>query len=103
MSLPTIGTKWSGNLAFMNDENSLLVDISKMEIGFENLNWAVPDPALLRASMRGLFLQPKAGIALGEAGRDFIIENFGRDSVSRLHNPEPNPELYVNITLTLGL
>jgi len=25
--LPTIGTRWSGNLEFMNDDNSLLIDI----------------------------------------------------------------------------
>lgn len=31
MGLPCIGTRWSGMLSFMNDNNSLLVDVSRLE------------------------------------------------------------------------
>jgi len=84
MALPTIGTGWSGNLAFMDEAHSILLDVDRMEQGFEHLDWAVPSMATLRGAMRGLMLQPEAGRELGQRARAHIAEHFGREPVSAI-------------------
>jgi len=97
MALPTIGTRWSGNRAFMDDETSILVDVASMEVGFEQLKWAVPDRQMLQAAMRGLVLQPNAGKELGERARTRILEHFARAPVSSVVK-ERLDALYAAIT-----
>lgn len=84
MALPTVGTGWSGNLAFMDEAHSILLDVDRMEQGFEHLDWAVPSIATLRGAMRGLMLQPEAGRELGQRARAHIAEHFGREPVSAI-------------------
>ncbi|MGH8081466.1 MAG: glycosyltransferase family 4 protein [Lysobacter sp.] len=55
---PVIATGWSGNMEFMNDENSLLVDSHLIDVGAgdypsaEGLQWAEPDIEHAAAQMR---------------------------------------------------
>jgi len=84
MALPTIGTNWGGNTAFMTTETSLLIDVKKMAPGFDGFNWAEPDPQLLQGAMRGLFLQPAAGRALGRRARAHIAQHFGRAPINKI-------------------
>jgi glycosyltransferase involved in cell wall biosynthesis/SAM-dependent methyltransferase len=58
--LPVIGTRWSGNLEFMTDDNSLLVDVEhlveideRMEVEhFRGMRWAEPSAAHLAELLR---------------------------------------------------
>ena len=57
MGLPTIGTNWSGNTAFMNAENSLLVEVEELvEVeGRTGHRWAMPAHHSLRSQLRAAF------------------------------------------------
>lgn len=60
LGLPTIGTRWSANLEFMNDSNSFLVDIDGLEPCdrrwdnplYQGQRWAAPSIRSLREQMR---------------------------------------------------
>ena len=61
MGLPTIGSRWSGNLAFMNDGNSFLVDgvlrpverwDARPERDWKGHRWFSADPDELAATLR---------------------------------------------------
>lgn len=75
--LPTIGTRWSGNLEFMNDDNSLLVDVQGMDAvgGREELSfyrghrWARPSARHLAALLRQVAEDPSAARSLGQRAR----------------------------------
>ena len=62
MGLPTIGTRWSGHLDFMNDANSYLIDIRGLVVAddemlkfspeYRGLRYADPDMEHLMALLR---------------------------------------------------
>ena len=79
---PVIGTNYSGNLAFMNRENSLLVDCELVEIA-ENgsvykkgFHWAEPSEAHAAELMRSVFENPHEAIARAERAKKGIAEQF---------------------------
>lgn len=85
MGMPTIGTRWSGNLEFMNDENSYLIDIE----GFAEeprCNWltpyyhgqrfAIPSVSHLRQLMRYVYEHREEGIEKSKIARDNMVNHF---------------------------
>ncbi|HEX4521683.1 MAG TPA: glycosyltransferase family 4 protein [Gaiellaceae bacterium] len=90
MGIPTIGSRWSGNLEFMNDGNSWLVDGSLADIPeaaqvhtslYGGQRWFDPDVEALAAAMR----EVRAGGADVEqraaSARTGLTENFGPEPV----------------------
>ena len=85
--LPTIGTRWSGNLEFMNDDNSLLVDIEglvevdgRMEVDFySGMRWAEPSVSHLAELMRRTAADPDLRTRLGSRARADVVERWGWD------------------------
>ena len=71
---PTIATRYSGNLHFMNDDNSLLVDYELVGVqggeGYfpDEAEWAEPDIEQAAAMMRRMTQEPDLRITLAEAG-----------------------------------
>lgn len=85
---PTIGTRWSGNLAFMNDDNSYLLDYALVDVpsdafaevaSFGGHRWAEPSVAHLRATMRGVYEERGEASRKGEQARRDILEGFTRE------------------------
>jgi glycosyltransferase involved in cell wall biosynthesis len=80
--LPTLGTRWGGNLEYMNDENSYLIDSEGLEdvpghidtpvlIGYQ---WARPSAEHLRRLMRHVFEHPQEAKAKGQKARADICQ-----------------------------
>jgi glycosyltransferase involved in cell wall biosynthesis len=86
MGLPTIGSRWSGNLAFMHDGNSVLVDGALVPVEawselpselYAGHSWFEPDIDGLAEALRR--------VARGEVqfdARAELIERFGAESTS---------------------
>ena len=77
MGLPTIATRWSGNLEFMNDDNSCLVDYELVDApadGFlRGQRWAQPSVRDLRRAMRALYENPGEAAAMGARARADVL------------------------------
>jgi glycosyltransferase involved in cell wall biosynthesis len=93
MGLPSIGTRWSGPLEFMNDDNSYLVDCSVAEVPhagwrdvpvFRGHRWAEPSVRHLRQLMRRVVSDRADAQRRAEAGHEHIVQNFSRERVARL-------------------
>ena len=95
MGKPVIATNFSGNVDFMNENNSLLVPYDLVKVGKEippydsGLDWA--EPSIVHASqyMRQLFDDRGWGLALGKRAKSsaeklLSIEAGGRRSLMRL-------------------
>lgn len=73
---PVIATRYSGNLDFMDDRNSLLVDATLVPVGpglppyDAQGRWAEPSEAHAARLMRMLFEDRAAAAALGRAGQE---------------------------------
>lgn len=80
---PTIATAYSGNLHFMTDENSYLVDytLSAVPAGCEpyavGSRWAEPDLGHAARLMREVYEHPREAAQRGERGRLDILERHG--------------------------
>jgi glycosyltransferase involved in cell wall biosynthesis len=85
MGLPTIGTRWSGNLEFMNDDNSYLINVD--EFAEESrCNWvtgyyvgqkfASPSLEHLKKLMRYVFEHRGEALEKGKVARSYIVQNF---------------------------
>jgi glycosyltransferase involved in cell wall biosynthesis len=64
--LPTIATRWGGQLEFLNDENAYLVDIEGLEEAgglalYRGHRWARPSVDHLRVLMRRVYDDPEEG------------------------------------------
>jgi glycosyltransferase involved in cell wall biosynthesis len=92
---PVIATRYSGNLAFMDDSNSLLVDCTMRPLGREfppydaAARWAEPSEAHAARLMRRLYDDPAAAAALGRRGqesarRSLALAPAGRRMAERL-------------------
>lgn len=81
---PVIATGYSGNLAFMNSENSFLVpfDLVPVPAGSgpytEDARWAEPDLDAAAGMMRGVVSDPERASAIGARAKS---------DVERLHSP----------------
>ena len=82
MGKPVIGTNYSGNLAFMNRENSLLVDFELVEIaenGYvykKGFRWAEPSEAHAAELMRSVFEKRHEHKVRAERAKKGIAEQF---------------------------
>lgn len=92
MQLPVIGTRCSGQLEFMNDDNAFLIDCDLVDVPrwaseevptFRGHRWAEPSKAHLRQLMRQVLDDRETGRRKGEAARQHIIANFDRPIVAR--------------------
>ncbi|MHB8619038.1 MAG: glycosyltransferase [Chloroflexota bacterium] len=91
-ALPTIGTRWSANLAFMNDRNSYLVDCQVVDVPdavlpqqpyYGGHRWAEPSVEHLRHLMRQVFREQAVAKARGLEARATVVKNFTPDVVGR--------------------
>jgi glycosyltransferase involved in cell wall biosynthesis len=91
MGLPTIGSRWSGNLDFMNDANSWLVDGELVPVAEDaelfptsitrGHNWFEPDTDALAEALRDVARDPDGSAAKAAGGRDELIGKFGTDAI----------------------
>jgi glycosyltransferase involved in cell wall biosynthesis len=93
MGLPSIGSRWSGPLEFMNDANSYLVDCSVVEVPpqgwreapvFRGHRWAEPSVPHLRQLMRRAVSSRAEASRKAAAGREQIVRDFSRERVAAL-------------------
>jgi glycosyltransferase involved in cell wall biosynthesis len=89
--VPSIATRWSGQLEFMNDENSWLVDCRLVDVPepawraaaiFHGHRWAEPDLAHSRRAMREVFADREAARSRAARGREEIATRFNRRAVA---------------------
>ena len=88
---PVIATRWSGQLDYLNDENSFLVDLdgvvpvpSDVDIEmFAGHCWAAPSLDHLRKQMREVFENPTETKRRAERGCREIREQFNWTTVGR--------------------
>ncbi len=88
--LPVLSTRWSGNLEFMNDHNSLLIDIEglvdideRAEIPFyRGQKWAEPSFEHLSALMRKVVANPTGVRKIGWRARLDIERYWGWEKIA---------------------
>lgn len=92
MGLPTIGTRWSGQTAFMNDTNSYLIDIEGVVpippdipyFGqFHWHNWAEPSESHLRILMRNVYENIEQAKKVGQKARQDILTHFSKEKAAQ--------------------
>ena len=85
MGLPVIATAWSGQTAFMNRDNSLMLDYTLVAVPppalretptFQGHQWAEPSVSHLRALLRQSFEDRQTGRQLGQAARAHLEAHF---------------------------
>jgi glycosyltransferase involved in cell wall biosynthesis len=91
--LPTIGTNWSGNTAFMTRENSFLIDYDLRDVpdaGWKEVDtykghrWAEPDGRHLQKIMRQVFTERDQAKQIGEIARRDVASRFSRKAVAQI-------------------
>lgn len=83
--MPVIATRWSGQLDFLNDANSYLIDCklaptpcdTDVEI-FAGHEWAEPDVDHLRSLMRHVFTHRAEAKERARTGRKEMVEKYDR-------------------------
>ena len=93
MGVPTIASRWSGNLAFMHEGNSFLVDGELVSCEADALEvfgdpcrghrWFEPDVDHLAETMRRVAADPGAARAHTAGARDELIGRFGPEPTAR--------------------
>ncbi len=89
MAKPVIGTRYSGNLEFMNDRNSLLVDYDLIELDKEyppykkGMSWANPSVTHAAQLMRQLYDNPEQAKALGLFAQQDLLNRFNHAAVGQ--------------------
>jgi glycosyltransferase involved in cell wall biosynthesis len=88
---PVIGTRYSGNLEFMNEENSCLVDYELVPTGYgdymyygEGMRWAQPDVDQAGDCMRRLVDDAEFRARIGRRGQETIRARFTRAATAAL-------------------
>jgi len=84
IGLPTIGTRWSGQLEFMHDENSYLIDIDGLEAVSSNVEmpfyrghrWARPSLEHTKALMRQVYENREHAYEVGRKARKEVLEKW---------------------------
>lgn len=82
---PVIGTRFSGNVDFMTDENSLLVDCEMTRVGQNEIyppdgEWAQPDTEQAARLMRRIYEDPAQAARLGARARQDIARNLSPEA-----------------------
>lgn len=92
MELPTIGTRWSGQLAFMNDDNSYLINLESlvsidpndgMPAHFHGHRWADPSVDHLKELMRHVFNHPTEAKQKGLKARKHLFPRFSSQTIGQ--------------------
>jgi glycosyltransferase involved in cell wall biosynthesis len=87
---PTVATGYSGNLQFMTESNSYLVDYRLVAVGPGNAPyhadyaWAEPDTAHMAALLRQVYDNREESRRRGEAGRKTITNDYAADAIASL-------------------
>ncbi len=82
LAKPVIATDYSGNVDFMNEQNSypIAYELVKIPQGCDpypaGAEWADPDLDAAAAAMKRLFEDPAAARVLGAAARDDVLKRF---------------------------
>jgi glycosyltransferase involved in cell wall biosynthesis/tetratricopeptide (TPR) repeat protein len=83
--LPAVGTRWGGNLAFMSDANSYLVDCELVAVpepawrevpAFRGRRWAEPSGEHLRERMRRVVARREEAAATGARAREDVLARW---------------------------
>ncbi len=90
--LPVIATRWSGNLEFMNDENSLLIDVEKLSVidekaevqFYRGQQWAEPSVEHCAKLMRSVFNNTQLAKGIGARARQDIEKKWSWSSVAEI-------------------
>eukprot|EP00754_Rhynchopus_humris_P023257 Rhum_TRINITY_DN14827_c3_g1::Rhum_TRINITY_DN14827_c3_g1_i1::g.122042::m.122042 len=90
MALPAIATNWSGNVDFMRSDNSMLLEVDRIEKlpagspygSSEGKYWAQPSTSHLRQLMRRLVDRPEEGRAIGARAREFVVDNYSDEVIA---------------------
>ena len=90
--LPVIATRWGGNLEFMNDENSYLINIEGLveiddcaEIAFyRGQRWAEPSVDHLVSLLRQAYEHPAEGLAMGGRAREDMVNCWAWERVAEI-------------------
>ena len=91
MGLPTIASRWSGNLEFMDDATSWLVDGDLAPVPLDTdpyfgtangHNWFAPDVDAVVAALRDVAADPAAARARAAGARPDLLERFGPHRVA---------------------
>jgi len=90
VGLPTIGTGWSANTDFMNNENSFLINIKKTIPAvarcpyYRGFNWALPDTQHLRYLMRYVYEHQEEAKTKGMQASQDILNNYSLAKVGSI-------------------
>ncbi len=92
MGLPTISTNWGGQMEFMTQETSFLIELDGVEeIPFNSdyrwelgKKWAVPSLNDTKRHMRAVFDDPEYGRTVGQRARRHIVEQFSEEAVATI-------------------
>lgn len=82
---PVIATEYSGNLEFMNSENSILIPWRRVKVGNNaegydsEATWAEPNIEMCASEMRRLVFAPNLCRSIGDKARDSISLNFSHN------------------------
>jgi hypothetical protein len=91
MGLPTIGSNWSGNLAFMDPATTWLVDGELVDIArdaelfvdlYDGHRWFEPDCDELAAALQDVAGNPAAARAKAAPARADLIRRFGPEATA---------------------
>jgi glycosyltransferase involved in cell wall biosynthesis len=91
MGLPTIASRWSGNLEFMNDGNSFLVDGEVVPVPgdaelindlYRGHRWFEPDVDALADAMRAVAGDPGAARKVAAGARAELIAKLGPEATA---------------------
>jgi glycosyltransferase involved in cell wall biosynthesis len=89
---PTIATRYSGNLDFMNDDNSLLIDAELVNVEHGEgvypavAKWASPNLEQAADAMRRIAVDPSLSAHLADAGRRTMLQQPSLAETGRLIN-----------------
>ena len=85
MGLPVLATNWSGNTAFMTSQNSFPIAINgTAPVPGGHGNWALPSVAHLRRTMRFVFENRAAAVAVGARARRDMVEKYSPEPVAAI-------------------
>ena len=88
---PVISSRYGGNLEFMNDKNSFLVDCQEIPVSgmiFSNyhggMTWAHPDIMQIRKHMRYVYENQAKARAIGKLGQQTIKDDYNWNRIGHL-------------------
>jgi len=88
--LATIGTNWSANVDFMNNDNSYLIDVERTVPAmarcqlYTGFNWALPNVSHLRKLMRQVYENRDESQRKGMFASKYVMENFSLAKVGEI-------------------